>query len=78
MIKYYSINGQLVPKEEASLGVTDLALIRGYGLFDFFLVKQGQPLFFDDYLDRYYHIGDWYYYRLFCEYILLRHNGDLC
>ena len=52
MIKYYSVNGQIVPKEEASLGVTDLAILRGYGLFDFFVVKQGQPLFFDDYLDR--------------------------
>ena len=52
MIKYYSVNGQLVPKENAVIGVTDLALLRGYGLFDFFLVKQGHPLFFDDYLDR--------------------------
>lgn len=52
MIKYYSINGELVPKEEAVLGVTDLAIQRGYGLFDFFLVKKGQPLFFEDYLER--------------------------
>ncbi len=52
MIKYYSVNGQLVPKEKAVIGITDLALLRGYGLFDFFLVKQGHPLFFDDYLDR--------------------------
>ncbi|MCB0518036.1 MAG: aminotransferase class IV [Lewinellaceae bacterium] len=52
MIKYYSINGELVPKEEATLGVTDLAIQRGYGLFDYFLVKKGQPLFFEDYLDR--------------------------
>lgn len=52
MIKYYSINGQLVQKEEAALGITDLAILRGYGLFDFFLIKKGHPLFFDDYLDR--------------------------
>ena len=46
------MNGKVVPKEEASLGITDLAILRGYGLFDFFYVKQGHPLFFDDYLDR--------------------------
>jgi branched-subunit amino acid aminotransferase/4-amino-4-deoxychorismate lyase len=52
MTRYYSINGKLVPVEAAVLGVTDLAIQRGYGLFDFFLVKKGQPLFFEDYLDR--------------------------
>ena len=52
MIKYYSVNGRIVPVEKAVLGITDLALLRGYGLFDFFLVKQGHPLFLDDYLDR--------------------------
>ncbi|MEO1262093.1 MAG: aminotransferase class IV [Bacteroidota bacterium] len=52
MIKYYSVNGQVVPKEEASIGIADLAIWRGYALFDFFLVKKGHPLFFDDYLDR--------------------------
>ena len=53
MIAYYSVNGKLVPKEQAVLNVTDLAILRGYGLFDFFIVKQGKPLFFDDYLDRF-------------------------
>ncbi len=54
MIKYYSVNGKLVPKEEASLLVGDLSILRGYGMFDFFLVKKGRPLFFDDYLDRFF------------------------
>jgi branched-chain amino acid aminotransferase len=53
MIKYYSVNGELLPKESAALGVSDLAILRGYGLFDYFLVKSGQPLFFDDYLGRF-------------------------
>ena len=52
MIKYYSVNGQIVPKEEAAIGIADLAIWRGYALFDFFLVKKSHPLFFDDYLDR--------------------------
>lgn len=53
MIKFYAVNGEIVPKEQASLGVDDLAILRGYGMFDFFLVRKGQPLFFDDYLDRF-------------------------
>lgn len=52
MFKYFVVNGQIVPKEEATIGIHDLALLRGYGLFDFFQVKQGHPLFFDDYLNR--------------------------
>ena len=53
MIKYYAVNGEIVPKEQATLGVDDLSILRGYGMFDFFLVRKGQPLFFDDYLDRF-------------------------
>ena len=52
MIKYYSVNGTLVPADAATLGVSDLAILRGYGMFDFFLVKNGRPLFLEDYLDR--------------------------
>ncbi|MEY3367045.1 MAG: hypothetical protein RI973_200 [Bacteroidota bacterium] len=53
MIKYYSVNGKLTPREDAVLQVTDLAILRGYGMFDFFLARQGHPLFLDDYLDRF-------------------------
>lgn len=54
MIRYYHLNGQLVPAAEASLLVSDLSILRGYGIFDYFLVRQGQPLFIEDYLDRFY------------------------
>lgn len=53
MITYYHINGALVPSESATLGVADLALLRGYGVFDYFLFKKGYPLFIEDYLDRF-------------------------
>ncbi len=55
MIKYFLVNGEVVPREQALIGVEDLALLRGYGMFDFFLVRKGHPLFFDDYLDRFEH-----------------------
>lgn len=52
---YYNINGNIVPAEEASLGVMDLAILRGYGVFDYFLFQQGRPLFFNDYINRFEH-----------------------
>lgn len=50
---YCYINGQLFPQAEASLGVADLALLRGFGIFDFFVFENHQPRFLEDYLDRF-------------------------
>lgn len=54
MQRYYNVNGVVTPAEEASLKVNDLAILRGYGIFDFFLVWDYVPLFIEDYLDRFY------------------------
>ena len=54
MIQYYSVNGKFVPAREAQLKVNDLSIIRGYGVFDYFLFKRGIPLFLEDYLQRFY------------------------
>lgn len=54
MVTYYSINGEIVPSEKAVLPLADLATLRGYGIFDYFLFNNQQPLFIDDYLDRFY------------------------
>lgn len=54
MIRYYNINGHLVPTEEAALKVNDLAILRGYGIFDYFLVREGVPMFLDDYVSRFF------------------------
>ncbi len=53
MIKYYNINGVITPAEKAMMHVSDLSLHRGYGIFDYFLVRDNTPIFFDDYLDRF-------------------------
>jgi branched-subunit amino acid aminotransferase/4-amino-4-deoxychorismate lyase len=50
---YCYINGQLYPQAEASLGVADLALLRGFGIFDYFVFEDQRPRFLDDYLDRF-------------------------
>jgi len=49
------INNELLPAEEAKLSVTDLAIQRGYGIFDFLVVVKGSPIFLDDHLNRFYH-----------------------
>jgi branched-subunit amino acid aminotransferase/4-amino-4-deoxychorismate lyase len=49
---YVFVNGQFLPQEKASIPVNDLAVLRGYGVFDFFLVKNGLPLFFEDHWNR--------------------------
>lgn len=54
MIRYYNLNGKLTEVAQASLHVSDLAILRGFGIFDYFLVKKHQPLFLSDYLDRFY------------------------
>ncbi len=53
MIKFYSINGTLIPIEKAVIKVNDLALLRGYGAFDFFKIYKGKPVFLEDHLDRF-------------------------
>ncbi len=52
MIKYYNVNGEIVPIEKAVINVKDLGFLRGYSVFDFFRIYKGQPVFIEDHLDR--------------------------
>ena len=58
MIRFHHINGSLCAADSASLRVTDLAILRGFGIFDFFTVIDGKPVFIDDYLQRFYHSAE--------------------
>jgi len=49
------VNDEFVPAGQASLLVTDLAMQRGYGIFDFFKTLGNRPIFLDDHLDRFFH-----------------------
>lgn len=51
---YAFINEELTPLEEAFLHVSDLSIQRGYGIFDFLKFNGNQPLFINNYLDRFY------------------------
>lgn len=54
MITYHNINGEIIDAAEAVIQIGDVGLLRGYGIFDFFPVRNGRPLFEADYFDRFY------------------------
>jgi len=51
---YAFVRGEIVPLANAFLHISDLAIQRGYGIFDYFRVHETQPLFMEDHLDRFY------------------------
>jgi branched-chain amino acid aminotransferase len=53
--KYVSVNNQLFLEEDAKIGVSDLAMHRGYGIFDYLKVIDNRPIFIDDHFNRFYH-----------------------
>lgn len=55
MNKYTIVNEDILPVAAASVLITDLAIQRGYGIFDFFKTIDGQVMFFEDHMDRFYH-----------------------
>lgn len=48
------VNDTLVPADQASLLIGDLAIQRGYGIFDFFKTLDHRPIYLDDHLDRFF------------------------
>ncbi len=66
-MKFHIVNGALLPAAEASVGVNDLALLRGYGVFDYFSVHRGHPVFLEDHLQRFQRSAAWYELDLPCS-----------
>lgn len=53
MYSFASLNGILQATENTYLPATDLSILRGYAVFDYFRIQDGVPLFLQDYLDRF-------------------------
>jgi len=53
MITYTHHNGQLQKHVDVQVNANDLSVLRGYGIFDYFVVRGGVPLFVEDYLQRF-------------------------
>lgn len=47
-------NGNFIEEEKVYLHVSDLAIQRGYGVFDFFKVVNDLPVFINEHLDRFF------------------------
>ena len=50
----FIINDQIIDHDKAFVHVSDLAILRGYGVFDFFRTVGLQPVFFEDHIDRFF------------------------
>jgi branched-chain amino acid aminotransferase len=48
----YYVDGKFVPASEAVISVNDLALLRGYGVFDFLRTYNSVPFLLDAHIDR--------------------------
>lgn len=55
MYSYHYIRDQFVHESSASIPVQDIGITRGYGIFDYFQILDGVPLFIDDHLARFIH-----------------------
>ena len=53
MTHFGYFNGTVLPADQIGVGVTDLSLLRGYGLFDYFLTYNGRPFQWAWYWERF-------------------------
>ena len=54
----YYVDGQFVTADRASIPVNDLAVLRGFGVFDFLRTYGGRPFHLRDHLERLKHSAD--------------------
>ncbi len=54
MGEYFFLNGEILPAAKATLRITDLALLRGFGIFDFMRTHRKKPFLIERYLDRFF------------------------
>ena len=53
MYKYQYLNNRFVHESEALLPVNDIGVTRGYGIFDFFQIHAGVPIYMSEHLQRF-------------------------
>ncbi len=51
-MKTYFVNGQFVPEDQAVIPVTDLSVLRGYGICDIMRTYRGKPFFLKEHVYR--------------------------
>lgn len=53
MEKYCYLNGKILNIEKARVSITDIGLLRGFGVFDGLRTYNGKPFLFDKHFDRF-------------------------
>lgn len=53
MLPITYLNGAYVAKSDSKLHVSDLSILRGYGIFDYFRYTNGRPFFLTDHINRF-------------------------
>ncbi len=53
-MNYYSYaNGKIIKKDNIKIGISDLVMLRGYGVFDYMRTYAGKPFLVHDYISRF-------------------------
>jgi len=58
MADIFYIDGEFVERDQASIPITDLGVLRGYGIFDFLRTYKGEPFHLEAHVDRLYRSAD--------------------
>src|SRR3972149_1659660 len=53
MTRYCYLNGKIVPEDKAGVSVRDMAVLRGYGMFEFLRTYDGRLFHFEDHIRRF-------------------------
>ena len=53
-MEYINLNGSLIKRSDAFIHVSDLSIHRGYGIFDFFKMINGENPWLEHYFNRFY------------------------
>lgn len=65
----YYMDGEFVESDQAVLSVNDMAVLRGYAIFDFLRTYNGRPFYLKEHLQRFTHSGE-------CVGLKLPHTED--
>lgn len=52
--RYISVNGEIMQANSLCISASDLAIQRGYGIFDFLVTVNSKPIFLEDHIRRFY------------------------